>query len=370
MTDSQELHEQAMELAEQADRERLVGNTSTYQSLLGRAYSLEKKAALLLRSEEDLEPTRSILLRSAASLAIECEKTREAEQLVAIALSGNPPEEVADDLRDIAGKLRFEQKLKENLISLGRTEINVSFDGPEIGPGIAPSRTFIDRLQDLKTLTTRSLERIMGRPFREAGRVPKEVVDAFDFFISEPIAGSFMVKLQLGKVQMAFPGMDDWAERLTEDILECLKLYGLGDFKELHARIGDDIYFKNFRELVRRIGPDGHDVTSVGIAGYLVEKQQDYQVILPVPVSETEIADEIPKRQRVEISGVLNFADASKKKAGIIHLVTDCGETHTIHVDPSIMTDIVKPLFGEEVRIIGEQRARWIELHSIQEDTE
>lgn len=51
------------------------------------------------------EPTRSVFYRSAASLALQCEEFRETERLIATALSGNPPNEIAEELRDLLEKL-------------------------------------------------------------------------------------------------------------------------------------------------------------------------------------------------------------------------------------------------------------------------
>ncbi|WP_243146698.1 hypothetical protein [Scytonema sp. UIC 10036] len=49
----------------------------------------------------DLEPTRSILHRSAAVLAVECSELRSAERLIGRALAGNPPDDIANELRDL-----------------------------------------------------------------------------------------------------------------------------------------------------------------------------------------------------------------------------------------------------------------------------
>jgi hypothetical protein len=43
----------------------------------------------------------------AASLALECGALREAERLIAVALSGNPPEEIAEELRDLLEQVYF-----------------------------------------------------------------------------------------------------------------------------------------------------------------------------------------------------------------------------------------------------------------------
>ena len=50
---------------------------------------------------------RSVLHRSAASLALECGALREAERLIAAALSGDPPDEIAEELRDLLEQVYF-----------------------------------------------------------------------------------------------------------------------------------------------------------------------------------------------------------------------------------------------------------------------
>jgi len=54
--------------------------------LLLAAYELESQAAHLAAQKNDSEPTRSILHRSAASLALDCGLSREAERLICEAL--------------------------------------------------------------------------------------------------------------------------------------------------------------------------------------------------------------------------------------------------------------------------------------------
>jgi hypothetical protein len=47
----------------------------------------------------DLEPTRSVLHRS--TLALECDELREAERLISRVLSGFPPIDIAEELRNL-----------------------------------------------------------------------------------------------------------------------------------------------------------------------------------------------------------------------------------------------------------------------------
>ena len=61
------LHHRAMELADEADAIRRSGDHATADAVLARALESETEAALATR----LEPSRSVLLRSAASMASE-----------------------------------------------------------------------------------------------------------------------------------------------------------------------------------------------------------------------------------------------------------------------------------------------------------
>ena len=69
--------------------------------LFREALQYERSAVEQVAPDIGAEPTRSVLHRSAASLALQCDEFRTAEKLIAIALSGNPPDEIAEELRTI-----------------------------------------------------------------------------------------------------------------------------------------------------------------------------------------------------------------------------------------------------------------------------
>src|SRR4051812_36574441 len=96
-------HQRAMALADQADQARRSGDDTTATQYFLQAFELEEQAAQQIAITD--EPARSTLLRSAATLAMECGKLRDAERLVATALSGEPPPEIAEELRDILEQL-------------------------------------------------------------------------------------------------------------------------------------------------------------------------------------------------------------------------------------------------------------------------
>src|SRR5690242_16700821 len=102
-----ELHHEAMQLVDEAESARHAGKTALARDRLTQAFDRERQAADLVVGDLAEEPTRSVLHRSAASLALECGESREAERLIAAALSGDPPDDIAEELRDLLEQLYF-----------------------------------------------------------------------------------------------------------------------------------------------------------------------------------------------------------------------------------------------------------------------
>jgi len=94
-----------MECFDKAVHAKRQGDQPRHLEWLRQAYMLEKEAAQLIAGEFDLEPSRSVLYRSAASLAMQWGEMREAERLLAAGLAGFPPEKIADELRDLLAQI-------------------------------------------------------------------------------------------------------------------------------------------------------------------------------------------------------------------------------------------------------------------------
>ena len=105
MTTLDEYHDKAMEKSFFADLERRRGNEEEASQLFQQALELELKA--IGEITEPIEPTFSVLHRSAGWLALDCKQPRLAEQLACKALAGNPPEKIADELRDLWQQANF-----------------------------------------------------------------------------------------------------------------------------------------------------------------------------------------------------------------------------------------------------------------------
>jgi hypothetical protein len=88
-----------MESADRAMEARRQGDEKQARAHFYEALEYERRAGEMIAPDLSAEPSRSVLHRSAAALAAECGEVREAERLIATALSGNPPEEIAAELR-------------------------------------------------------------------------------------------------------------------------------------------------------------------------------------------------------------------------------------------------------------------------------
>src|SRR5262245_40434266 len=92
------LHEAAMAYTHEA---MIASDAQAATTLYQLAFENERNAAEALKLEKGEEPTRSILYRSAATLALDCHEYDEAERLIAEALEGSPPPDIAEELRDL-----------------------------------------------------------------------------------------------------------------------------------------------------------------------------------------------------------------------------------------------------------------------------
>ena len=104
-----DLHEKAMTRLDFAMANNRKGNSEKAKQEFRQAFFLERAAAeLVLTLSEPYEPTRSVLLRSAATLALDCEQYDEALRLAVLGLSGSPDEPIKQELRDVLKRVERE----------------------------------------------------------------------------------------------------------------------------------------------------------------------------------------------------------------------------------------------------------------------
>lgn len=355
MSHVQALHREAMELAEDAALEQAAGNTDRARELYAAAFEKERQAAEQLDASIHLEPTRSVLFRSAASLALDCSDHRAAEKLIARGLAGDPPPEIAGELRDLLEQVNFQRHLEVRGVVLEAGEFQMSITGNAVGLGLADSEVFISRVQDLEKLLYRTAERQTNRPFRDRGRRDKALAKEVGVYISAPRAASFAVTFRIGYAkQMRLPGMD-LAGSVIAELLDCIEVLGSGVPEEMERRIPNPAYRRNFLALARRIAPDGDAVRAVGFTAAIGATER--RVLLtrtPTELPTPELLEEGAETgRRVEIQGTLKFADSTKPDRDEIRIVDPDGRKHRIIVPEGMMDDIVRPLWDFEVTVVG-----------------
>lgn len=95
---AQEWHDNAMALVDEA----IIAKRQHGSALASRtSYKEALLAEMMAASMTKMQPSRAILFRSAASIAVMCGLYSVAESLALIGLEGNPPAEIADELREI-----------------------------------------------------------------------------------------------------------------------------------------------------------------------------------------------------------------------------------------------------------------------------
>jgi hypothetical protein len=361
------LHAQAMDAAGRAFHADIHGDYATAETLFREAFELERRAALLV-AETNTEPTRSVLLRSAASLALDCHEFREAERLVAIALAGNPPASISDELRDLLETVYFSRHLSLRGLELDPGEFRMSLAGLSIGFGIIESGQFLRRAEIVEKLLVRTAERLRGRPFRESGSPSPKALQGVEVFYSTAIAASFAISIRLGRPQrqLMLPGVvEPGPKEVIDDFLACVGEFNAEKTEALHQRIQSEAYFNNFTALARKLAPDGEKVKTVGFTSVRGDDTKQVALSRPAGIAWRPRSDE-SKTER--ITGIIRSADETSRhrEHPVFGLEDDQGKKQTVTVPPGMLQDIVKPYWGERVRVIATRKQKRLELVDIE----
>src|SRR4051794_8562732 len=125
-----ELHDRAMQLAQDALLARGKSDVELAQSLARQAYELEAQAASMVPLDAASEPTRSILFRSAASLAYQAKELQTAQRLIAQGLCGYPPPRVERELKHLFDQINFDNHLQVSEgVELQSEDLQVAMQG-------------------------------------------------------------------------------------------------------------------------------------------------------------------------------------------------------------------------------------------------
>ncbi len=348
-----DLHRKAMDYNDQAIITKNKGDDQ--KSFYLRAFEFEKQAYILFASQSDEEPTRSVLLRSAASLAMMAGLNEEAEKLIALAISGNPPEEILDELRDLFQTVNFKRHLDLKGIELNSNEIQFSLAGNDVGHGIIRSDEFLHRIDAIEKIAIRTADRLRNIPFRERLTMSKSKIIEFEPYLSAPRAASFAVTIQFGDTQTQSSIEEGTSQFIVlNDILDNITLINEGNYDQLNKNIPDESYRNNFTALVKKLAPDGDRIKTVGFTA--MRGNQVIQVplkksssMIDIPLGKTDIViNNLEEDLIFELRGTLSYAYS---KNNTIKLTDENNKDHSLIVPQGLLSDIVKPYFEDFVLI-------------------
>ena len=364
-------HDLAMENAELALVAQMKGNKNEASDLFKQALNAELAAIKAAEMNGCIEPTYSVLQRSAATLALDCNEIRWAERIVAKALAQDPPPEIAEELRDLLEQINFKRHLELKGIFLEEDEFQMNLSGRGVGHGLVDSDEFLKRVENTSKAIFRIVERRQNRPFREKGRLTGAIKENYELFVSVPRAASFSITLKLGRptAQLNLPGILK-ASAIVDEFMDLMDLANQNKLEEIREKIPDSAYFRNFVALAKQVAPDGNIVRQVGFTSIRPDGQRSVQITRPaqefpiVPVDPKPVSSEL-----VAVKGVLRYADATSSKSGLIKVVEggDGGLTHLIEVPEGVMADIVRPMWDLVVIVRGRRKGDQIMLEDIQE---
>jgi hypothetical protein len=356
------LHNQAMDLAEKAVVLKISGSIDESMKTFESAFALEMEAALYLKDLFDYEPSRSVLFRSAASLALNAKLFREAEKMVFIGLSGNPPDTIADELRNLYEDINFERHLKLKGITLYESDVQLSLAGSAVSYGMIKADEFIKRAEIFDNMAIRAAERLLKKPFREKGRIPKGIKENFETYYSIPRASSFAITLRIGYRPNNYSLFDKESIQTTviNEILENIKMVNNYDEDHLKEKIANEDYFFNTLGLIKKLSPDNNEFSLVGLT--TSKNGTDDSIAFTRTSDEIKIAPIIHKidvsnMEDVIVTGQLNYASAT---TGDIRLYTNDGVSYSISVPKGLLADIVKPYWEQYVTIKGKRQEKRI----------
>ena len=132
MNSINQLHEEAMNMAENAFLAQQKGDKMAFVQLSKKAFLLEKEAALLLQNKLDAEPNRSILFKSAAFLAFDAQEYQECRDMITYTLLGKPDNIIKAEMNQLFDEVSVLLKKMPSRLDDFKTKIARLDGGKEI----------------------------------------------------------------------------------------------------------------------------------------------------------------------------------------------------------------------------------------------
>lgn len=378
LKESVRLHREASKLANRARQAEFDGDEQAYQRLTIEAFEKEAASAELLR----LDPSHhmhAILHRSAATLAYRSGKYREAETLAAYGLAANPTGNLRQELYFVLDRARLGSWIAYDSANYGADDLVVFLHGMSDGTGGVDYKLLPKIVETSALLLRNTIGFAHGYKFRDRAKVDEKIRISSNASAN----GVYRVGMKLARVApRPLPGLDGFEHELSK-LIDNIRLLAKDEIEQLRDRYKEERYFNNFVGLAKEVAPDGEQLTAVRWEAN-VEGQPQYaaldrarselsQLSLSLqndkPSSDYTLTDDWET-----VTGKLLYADATKDE-DLVRLIPDVGKPWTIVVPQGLRDDVVRPYFGDRVRVTGrhlkrKQKRRRLHLHDISASTE
>lgn len=331
-----EIHTEAMDLAEKAMIARTRGNSAAARKYLKKALRKEQEAARFAVETGVPEPTRSILLKSAAHLAMDCGEGRLAEQLVSTALAGDPPAELAHELRGLFEEINFHRHLDLQGIELQSNDLQMVLVGHAIAQGMAESDEFVHRIETLQKLIYRTSEGEQELEYRTRG-APKRVVQRpLQLFVSVPRAASFAVSLRVAHEKHQEELQFSESSLVLDQLLDRLEMFDREEHDALREVMPTPDYFDKFMDLAAKLAPDGERVSMVGFTTQRDGEDRHVKMTRPAQ-SGRKRQDFVPSKRSKRFQGRVFFVNTKDEDHSVIKLLTKDGTELQLQADEDVL---------------------------------
>ena len=350
------LHRESTTLASKARLALITDDESSYLEYTRKAFEKESQSAELLRHEPS-HHMHAILHRSAATLAYRCGENRAAETLIAQGLAGDPKDSLREQLYELQDRVRLKIKLNIRDLPLEDEELVMTLLGTGANKGLIEPRSLARRITNFETLIRNTLGSVNGHSFRNRRKVDTD----FRVLATPPKSGSYRIGMTIVNVgPQRFPSLS-YFDGVRSRLLKNLSLLNGGDLESLRKSLHDETYLHNLVGLAKELAPDGELISAVSIEGDIEGRRESIsfdrsrddlnEVELP---SDAETVDTgfTLTQERESVVGVLDYASA-KDAGGEVKLLANDNKRWTIVVSQAIAEDVVKPYFGDRVRVDG-----------------
>lgn len=262
------LHDRAMDLASRA---KAASNDSKPDTILAdalwnAAFDHERRVADRLLTHFELEPSRGIIYRSAAALALRCDELVLAERYAAQGLAGNVDDQIAEQLREVFDEVRFRRHTTGLIRQLRDETMHVSMTGRRVTPDFIDAAILTSHIENLHRIIVRVQELLLGYQFRRSGRISKGIQDTMQVRYEPASNRVFGYDLDVFVQQPRLKFVEEDEGTVIGVTRRIFDLAQAGNRSALLSLCQENrSYYRYFTNAARDVMPDGKRLAFVGL---------------------------------------------------------------------------------------------------------